>query len=537
MYSSTNSASTATVHQLPHQQPGVSSIPPQQQVDTPSNQQYHQQHQQQSQLHVELSRPLIADDTRRRHRWLLAQADAEVATSQTLEGNVPGINKALVPSAMAALAAAKATASTHHGISDGVPGLSLEDKILLARLLGHEVKGSFDELGSASPTDRQYWRALEHQMEHSIAVKQMFESTWYKCSKLAGDWKVLHNSTHAMEEAAHAFTLEWLNINEEQLPRPGVAVPFPALIKLLDAIKAKARVVTDPIPYLKTQVVPIDRNGFPMLVHMTFKDKSFFYRHHLISIASWAKLNPDYNILMYDDHDLHQYLTYDDTVLQLHQALKTPVERSDLWRYMVMCRHGGIYADTDTLCVRPVQEWNSEHSHDADVLIGVEDVFRRNPSGPPSSWGVVTGRFGIQFAQWTLAGAPGSKVYCAMADMIRHRQSAESRRKEGPKSSDAPNWKILHRTGPHVWTDSVLSYMKYHQTGFHEALQPDGKLVGNVRVMPAETFGCAAHFFSNVTRLEDIYVMHMFRGAWRKAHKRFHALSTQKKRKRGNQLL
>lgn len=38
---------------------------------------------------------------------------------------------------MAALAAAKATASTHHGISDGVPGLSLEDKILLARLLGH----------------------------------------------------------------------------------------------------------------------------------------------------------------------------------------------------------------------------------------------------------------------------------------------------------------------------------------------------------------------------------------------------------------
>lgn len=79
------------------------------------------------------------------------------------------------------------------------------------------MKGSFDELGSASPTDRQYWRALEHQMEHSIAVKQMFESTWYKCSKLAGDWKVLHNSTHAMEEAAHAFTLEWLNINGRAL--------------------------------------------------------------------------------------------------------------------------------------------------------------------------------------------------------------------------------------------------------------------------------------------------------------------------------
>jgi hypothetical protein len=34
--------------------------------------------------------------------------------------------------------------------------------------------------------------------------------------------------------------------------------------------------------------------------------------------------------------------------------------------------------------------------------------------------------------------------------------------------------------------------------------------------MPGEAFGCAAHFFSNVARLEDVYVMHMFRGVWRK---------------------
>jgi len=31
------------------------------------------------------------------------------------------------------------------------------------------------------------------------------------------------------------------------------------------------------------------------------------------------------------------------------------------------------------------------------------------------------------------------------------------------------------------------------------------------RVMPAETFGCAAHFFSPSSRLDDVYAMHMFR--------------------------
>lgn len=47
--------------------------------------------------------------------------------------------------------------------------------------------------------------------------------------------------------------------------------------------------------------------------------------------------------------------TFDASLLQLYTSLETGVERSDLWRYTVMCRHGGVYADVDTLCVKPVQ--------------------------------------------------------------------------------------------------------------------------------------------------------------------------------------
>jgi hypothetical protein len=39
-----------------------------------------------------------------------------------------------------------------------------------------------------------------------------------------------------------------------------------------------------------------------------------------------------------------------------------------------------------------------------------------------------------------------------------------------------------------------------------------GRLVANnTRIMPGETFGCAAHFFSPAARLEEVYAMHMFR--------------------------
>lgn len=69
----------------------------------------------------------------------------------------------------------------------------------------------------------------------------------------------------------------------------------------------------------------------------------------------------------------------------------------------------------------PVQEWNSQHGHDAEVLIGVEDVFRRDPSaaGASTGWGVTSGRFGVQFLQFTLAGAPGHPVFCRMPELIQ----------------------------------------------------------------------------------------------------------------------
>jgi hypothetical protein len=43
-------------------------------------------------------------------------------------------------------------------------------------------------------------------------------------------------------------------------------------------------------------------------------------------------------------------------------------------------------------------------------------------------------------------------------------------------------------------------------------LAAGGRLVANsTRIMPGETFGCAAHFFSPAARLEEVYAMHMFR--------------------------
>jgi hypothetical protein len=56
--------------------------------------------------------------------------------------------------------------------------------------------------------------------------------------------------------------------------------------------------------------------------------------------------------------------------------LKTPVEKSDAWRYHVLCGHGGIYTDTDTVCARPFSEWtNFNSTPEPGLLVGIENRF------------------------------------------------------------------------------------------------------------------------------------------------------------------
>lgn len=43
-----------------------------------------------------------------------------------------------------------------------------------------------------------------------------------------------------------------------------------------------------------------------------------------------------------------------------------------MWRYLVLCTFGGVYADSDVVCAKPVDEW---HQAGAGLLVGIENVF------------------------------------------------------------------------------------------------------------------------------------------------------------------
>jgi inositol phosphorylceramide mannosyltransferase catalytic subunit len=69
-------------------------------------------------------------------------------------------------------------------------------------------------------------------------------------------------------------------------------------------------------------------------------------------IDSWRRHHPGWEHRLWTEVDLPE----DPVRREVLDRLRAPVERADILRLEILFRHGGIYADTDLECLRPVDE-------------------------------------------------------------------------------------------------------------------------------------------------------------------------------------
>lgn len=152
---------------------------------------------------------------------------------------------------------------------------------------------------------------------------------------------------------------------------------LPQLVELLHSVQPDFRVVFQPMLSGETDIGRLidpapQAHSLPKLVHFTVKDKNRLRPHQVLAMASWAYFNPGYSLMLFDDADIRAFMTtYYSNLLATFDGLGTPVERTDLWRYLVLCRIGGVYADSDVMAARPISQW----AQDAGLLVGIENVF------------------------------------------------------------------------------------------------------------------------------------------------------------------
>ncbi|KZT51458.1 glycosyltransferase family 32 protein, partial [Calocera cornea HHB12733] len=189
-------------------------------------------------------------------------------------------------------------------------------------------------------------------------------------------------------------------------------------------------------------------------------------------------------------------------------TLPRGVLRSDMLRYLVLLLEGGVYSDTDTVCLKPISRWG--RFAEVGVIIGVEADVGTRPD-----WHQWWPR-PLQIVQWTLAAPPHHPM---MLDALRRVHAA---------TAFAASWlelggpmSVMEWTGPGVFTDAALTYLT-SATAPRDFSWPllrglDKPIrVADVTVLPVTGFSPNTGMFgAGSSASEQAMVEHKFAGSWK----------------------
>lgn len=103
--------------------------------------------------------------------------------------------------------------------------------------------------------------------------------------------------------------------------------------------------------YFSKPVPRLPHSNIPMVFHQTWWSRKLKDKNKRLS-ATWLRCMPDWIHVLWDDDEARElFRTNKPELLAYYDTYPYPVQRSDVFRYLVMHRYGGLYADMDYECV------------------------------------------------------------------------------------------------------------------------------------------------------------------------------------------
>ncbi len=105
----------------------------------------------------------------------------------------------------------------------------------------------------------------------------------------------------------------------------------------------------------------------PKILFQTWKSKTVVPENFAYWAATFRTENPTYDYRLWDDNDNRAFIAeHYPWFLGTYNAYPAEIYRADAVRYFFLYHHGGIYADMDTECLRPLDSVLNA----ADVVLG-----------------------------------------------------------------------------------------------------------------------------------------------------------------------
>jgi UDP:flavonoid glycosyltransferase YjiC (YdhE family) len=221
----------------------------------------------------------------------------------------------------------------------------------------------------------------------------------------------------------------------------------------------------------------------PPVVHQSWRDARIPGRFQPLA-ETWRASNPGFAWKLWTDED-NRALVRDHYpwLLDAYDAYPEPIMRADAARYLVLHRHGGVYADLDLECLRPVEPLLAGR----DVVLGLE----------PASHLATTSARGRGFERIVgnafLASAPGDPFWEHVFGLLLAAAATPS---------------ALDATGPYLLTRAVETYAR------KERLTLLGAPVVNPLTSLETEQDVLAHPHVRERLRETAYAVHHWAGTW-----------------------
>jgi len=171
--------------------------------------------------------------------------------------------------------------------------------------------------------------------------------------------------------------------------------------------------------------------SIPKIIWQTYKTNFNDLPQYVKDFAqTWIDMNPEYTYRYMSDKEALDFILkeYGQCWADIFNSVPVSVMRGDIWRYLVIYKYGGVYADLDTECLTPIDAWIK---NEYDMIVSPE--------------------FNTGFCQWTFAASPENKIIGSVIE----------RMKKGFDNPDYSRSHFVHRlTGPWVWTKGIFDALE-----------------------------------------------------------------------------
>ncbi|KAK3391100.1 nucleotide-diphospho-sugar transferase [Podospora didyma] len=277
---------------------------------------------------------------------------------------------------------------------------------------------------------------------------------------------------------------------------------------------------------LATQQAPaaLLSQPFPPKIWQSWKDDSEIPTGRTAGFPHrWRAANPDWRYERITDDNIDAYVlnSFDGAISELFTTLKDPILKADFLRYLILLKEGGLWADIDVLPHQPVTKWIPERyrNNKVNLVIGIENDHHQQPIWPGSP-------YSVQLCQYTVLAKPGHPAIQGIVDQVV-RNLEELLDKKNASSSEQPGATttfedVMATTGPFAFTKVLMEYFTAVTGVEHTGDELDGldepRLIGDVLVLPKDSFGWLPQEHTLPRGDPAILVEHLFIGSWRDSH-------------------